>query len=68
MCVTWEYTQLVLFSSLKREHGLEFKAEEFEIISPGFCSLFQEEVSIHDIVKQHGAKSDNYLISEFSHL
>lgn len=46
--MTWESAQLVLFSSLKRERDLVFKAGEFEIIPPGFCSLFQEEVSIHD--------------------
>lgn len=69
MCgVTWESTRLVLFSGLKRERGLVFKAGEFEILSPGFCSLFQEKVSIHDTVKQHSMKLDNYLQSEFPHL
>lgn len=66
--MTWESTQLVLFSGLKKEHGLVFKVGESEILSPGFCSLFQEEVSVHDTVKRHGVKSDNYLKSEFPHL
>lgn len=49
------------------ERDLVFKAGEFEIISPGFCSLFQEEVSIHDtetVWNQTITLNLNFLISK----